>query len=477
MCHKYINQKTNLASPLYCDEIYDIVMKNKDQLNKAIDYSRDYNFDYFGFKVLERSYLLRLNGLIVERPQQLFLRVGLGIHKSDIDAVISTYNYLSQGYFIHATPTLFNAASTFPQLSSCFLLSMKEDSIEGIYDTLKRCALISKYAGGIGLSVNCIRASHSHIRGTNGTSNGLAPMLKVFNDTARYVDQGGGKRKGSFACYLEPWHADILDFLDLKKNTGKEELRSRDLFFALWIPDLFMERVENNQMWSLFCPNETPGLDDSWGEDFEKLYFQYEGKGKARKQIRAQELWFAILESQIETGTPYMLFKDACNRKSNQQNLGTIKCSNLCTEIIQYTDANEVAVCNLASLALPKYVQNNKFNHELLYNMSYFVTKNLNKVIDVNFYPIPEAKYSNLKNRPVGLGVQGLADVFIALRLPWDSEEAAKLNREIFETIYFAAVTASKDIAKVEGPYDSYKGSPMSKGTGIKRELLFFTII
>lgn len=464
MCHKYINVKTNLPSPLYSDEIYEIVMQNKERLQKAIDYSRDYNFDYFGFKVLERSYLLRLNGNIVERPQQLFLRVGLGIHKHNIDAAIETYNYLSQGYFIHATPTLFNAASNSPQLSSCFLLSMKEDSIEGIYDTLKRCALISKFAGGIGLSVNCIRASHSHIRGTNGTSNGLVPMLKVFNDTARYVDQGGGKRKGSFAMYLEPWHADVFSFLELKKNHGKEESRARDLFYALWIPDLFMKRVEADSHWSLFCPNETPGLNETWGEEFEALYTKYEQQGKARQTIRAQELWFAILESQVETGTPYMMFKDACNRKSNQQNLGTIRCSNLCTEVVEYTDAKEVAVCNLASLALPKYIKDKQFDHKLLYKMAYLVTNNLNKVIDANYYPIPEAKYSNLKNRPIGLGVQGLADVFIALRLSWDSPEAAQLNREIFETIYFSAVTASKDIAKVEGPYASYKGSPMSKG-------------
>lgn len=465
LCHRYVNPKTNQPSPLYSDEVYKIVMENKDQLNEVVDYKRDYNFDYFGFKVLERSYLLRLNGHIIERPQHLFLRVALGIHKKDIKAAVETYQYLSQGYFIHATPTLFNASTNHPQLSSCFLLSMKEDSIEGIYDTLKRCALISKYAGGIGLSVNCIRAKNTHIRGTNGTSNGLTPMLKVFNDTARYVDQGGGKRKGSFACYLEPWHADIHDFLNLKKNTGKEESRARDLFYALWIPDLFMKRVEEDGQWSLFCPHETPGLNDTWGEEFEELYVKYEKEGKAKATIRAQDLWFSILESQIETGTPYMLFKDACNRKSNQKNAGTIRCSNLCTEVVQYTDENEVAVCNLASLALPKYVtKEGTFDHDLLFKMAVVVTKNLNKVIDQNYYPIPEAEYSNKKRRPVGLGVQGLADVFIALRYPWQSKEASQLNREIFETIYYAALVASKDLAKEHGPYEAYEGSPMSKG-------------
>eukprot|EP01114_Cavostelium_apophysatum_P003041 TRINITY_DN1276_c0_g1_i1.p1 TRINITY_DN1276_c0_g1~~TRINITY_DN1276_c0_g1_i1.p1 ORF type:complete len:831 (-),score=305.79 TRINITY_DN1276_c0_g1_i1:75-2567(-) len=460
----YVNPKTGQAAPLIAEDVNAIIQKNAEKLNSAVKYERDYLFDFFGFKTLERSYLNRLNNVIVERPQHMLMRVSVGIHKGDIDAAIETYNLMSQKYFTHATPTLFNAGTPTPQMSSCFLMTMKEDSIEGIYDTLKRCALISKSAGGIGLSVHNIRAAHSYIRGTNGTSNGLVPMLKVFNDTARYVDQGGGKRKGAFAVYLEPWHADIFEFLDLRKNTGKDEQRCRDLFFSLWVSDLFMKRVEANEDWSLFCPNEAPGLSDTWGEEFERLYESYEKKGIARKKVRAQELWYAIVESQIETGTPYMMYKDSCNRKSNQQNLGTIKSSNLCTEIVEYTSPDEIAVCNLASIALPKFVNNGKFDHQKLFEITKVITKNLNKIIDGNFYPVEEARKSNMRHRPIGLGVQGLADVFIKLRMAFDSEAAAKLNKEIFETIYFAALTASKDIAKIDGPYATYAGSPVSKG-------------
>lgn len=461
---KYIHPITKEQAPLISEEVYKVVMENKEELNKAVDHQRDLTFEYFGFMTLSRSYLLKLNGKTHERPQHMFMRVSLGLHKSDIKAAIETYDLLSNGMFIHASPTLFNSGTPKPQLSSCFLVSMKDDSIEGIYDTLKTCALISKNAGGIGLSVHNIRAAKSYIRGTNGESNGLVPMLRVFNDTARYVDQGGGKRKGAFSVYLEPWHSDIYEFLDLKKNTGKEENRARDLFYALWISDLFMKRVMDNGNWSLFCPNECKGLSDVWGEEFEKLYIKYEKEGKARKTVKAQNLWFAILESQVETGTPYMMYKDACNSKSNQQNLGTIKSSNLCTEIVQYTSKDEVAVCNLASIALPKYVKDGKFAHQKLYDIVQVITKNLNKIIDINFYPVKEAETSNKKHRPVGMGVQGLADTFFKMRLPFDSEEAAKLNKEIFETIYFSALTASKDLAKRDGPYESFKGSPASKG-------------
>lgn len=417
-----------------------------------------------GFKTLERSYLLKIDQKVVERPQHMLMRVSVGIHKEDIDSVIETYNLMSERWFTHATPTLFNAGTPNPQMSSCFLLQIQQDSIDGIFDTLKACAKISQAAGGIGLSIHNVRSTGSYIRGTGGTSNGILPMLRVYNDTARYIDQGGGKRKGSFAIYLEPWHADIYSFLDLRKNTGKEELRARDLFTALWIPDLFMKRVEENGTWSLFCPNECPGLDDCWGEDFDNLYRRYENEGRARKTIKAQELWFRILDSQIETGTPYMLYKDACNRKSNQQNLGTIKCSNLCAEIIEYTAPDEVAVCNLASIALPKFVINGKFDHQKLFETTLVVARNLNRVIDGNSYPIPEAKKSNLLHRPMGIGVQGLADAFILLRMPFDSEAARSLNRDIFETIYFGAMTASKELAKKEGVYATYEGSPVSKG-------------
>jgi ribonucleoside-diphosphate reductase alpha chain len=462
--YTYLDPKTGERAALLADDVHTLIQDNADLLDSAIIYDRDFSYDYFGFKTLERSYLLRLHGLVVERPQHMLMRVAIGIHKSDLDSAIATYNDLSEGWYTHATPTLFNAGTPKPQMSSCFLLQLKDDSISGIYDTLKQCAQISQSAGGIGLSIHNLRAKGSYIKGTNGTSNGIVPMLRVFNDTARYVDQGGGKRKGSFAIYLEPWHADIHDFLELKKNHGKEEMRARDLFFALWIPDLFMKRVEQNGDWTLMCPNECPGLSDTWGEKFEALYEKYEAEGKGRKTIKAQELWFAVLESQIETGTPYMLFKDAANRKSNQQNLGTIKSSNLCTEIIEYTSADEVAVCNLGSIALPKYVDKGRFDHEKLFQVTYQLARNLNRVIDQNYYPIPEARRSNMRHRPIGIGVQGLADAFILMRYPFDSVEAKVLNREIFETIYYAAMTASKDLAKEEGAYETYEGSPVSKG-------------
>ncbi|WP_374164313.1 ribonucleoside-diphosphate reductase subunit alpha [Arcticibacter sp. MXS-1] len=462
--HEYIDPKTGKPAPLIADDVWAIVEKNAELLDSTIIYDRDFGFDYFGFKTLEKSYLLRLDGKIAERPQHMFMRVAVGIHKEDVDSVILTYNLMSERWFTHATPTLFNAGTPKPQMSSCFLLTMKDDSIDGIYDTLKQTAKISQSAGGIGLSIHNVRATGSYISGTNGTSNGIIPMLRVFNDTARYVDQGGGKRKGAFAIYLEPWHADIFEFLDLRKNHGKEELRARDLFYALWISDLFMKRVESNEDWSLFCPHEAPGLADCWGKEFESLYERYETEGRARKTIKAQELWFAILDAQVETGTPYLLYKDAANSKSNQQNLGTIKSSNLCTEIMEYTSADEVAVCNLASLALPRFVINGVFDHQKLYEVTYQVTVNLNRIIDHNYYPVEEARNSNMRHRPVGLGIQGLADTFILLRMPFESEEARTLNKEIFETIYFAAMTASKDLAIAEGAYESFKGSPLSQG-------------
>ncbi|MEY3845255.1 MAG: hypothetical protein RL293_1677 [Bacteroidota bacterium] len=463
--HHYIDPKTNQNASLVADDVYEIIQENKEAFDSSIIYDRDFRYDYFGFKTLSRSYLMRLNGKIAERPQQMLMRVAIGIHKHDVASAIKTYNLMSEGWFTHATPTLFNAGTPKPQMSSCFLLTMKEDSIEGIYDTLKSCAQISQSAGGIGLALHDIRATGSYIKGTNGTSNGIVPMLRVFNDTARYVDQGGGKRKGSFAMYIEPWHADVFDFLDLKKNHGKEEQRARDLFYALWIPDLFMQRVKENGDWTLMCPHECPGLSDTHSAEFEALYTKYEKEGKGRKTIKAQDLWFKILESQIETGTPYMLYKDAANAKSNQQNLGTIKSSNLCTEIIEYTAPDEIAVCNLASLALPKYVtEDGKFDHDKLFEVTYQATLNLNRIIDENFYPVEEARNSNLRHRPIGLGVQGLADAFIMMGLPFESEEARALNREVFETIYFASMSASKDLAKVEGPYETIKGSPVSKG-------------
>lgn len=464
--YNYIDPKTGDKAGLIGEDTYKIIQKHKDKLDAAIIYDRDYEFDYFGFKTLERSYLLRMDKQVVERPQQLFLRVSVGIHGEDIDSAIETYNLMSEKWFIHATPTLFNAGTPKPQLSSCFLLSMTDDSISGIFETLSRCAKISQSAGGIGLSVHNIRATGSYIKGTGGQSNGIIPMLRVFNDTARYVDQGGGKRKGAFAVYLEPWHADIFEFLDLKKNHGKEEMRARDLFYALWIPDLFMERVKDDKTWSLFCPNEAQKLYDTYGGEFESLYHQYEREGKARKTVSARELWNKILESQIETGTPYILYKDAANKKSNQKNLGTIRSSNLCTEIMEYTSKDEVAVCNLASLSLPKYVdvQRQEFDFKKLYDITRVVTRNLNKIIDINYYPIPEARYSNFKHRPIGLGVQGLADAFIMMRMPFDSIEARQLNKDIFETIYFAAMTESVALAEKLGHYESFSGSPLSKG-------------
>ncbi len=462
--YTYSNPRTGQKAPLIAKDIYKIIEKNAEMLDSTIIYDRDFDFDYFGFKTLEKGYLLKINGKVVERPQHMLMRVSVGIHRDDIDSAIETYHLMSQRWFTHATPTLFNAGTPKPQLSSCFLLTMKDDSIEGIYDTLKQCAKISQSAGGIGLSIHNIRATGSYIRGSSGTSNGIVPMLRVFNDTARYVDQGGGKRKGAFAIYLEPWHADIFDFLDLKKNHGKEEMKARDLFFALWIPDLFMKRVEQNGTWSLFCPNEAKGLADCWGEEFEKLYEKYEAEGKARKTVKAQDIWFAIMESQIETGTPYMLYKDASNSKSNQKNLGTIKSSNLCTEIVEYTSSDEVAVCNLASIALPRFVVDGEFDHAKLFEVTKVITQNLNKIIDINYYPVEEAKRSNFRHRPIGIGVQGLADVFIVLKMAFDSEEAKQLNKEIFETIYFAAVTSSKDLAKANGAYETFQGSPMSQG-------------
>ncbi len=462
--YNYVDKASGKKTPLLSDDVWQIIEENAELLDSTLIYDRDFGFDYFGFKTLEKSYLLKVEGKIAERPQHMYMRVAIGIHKEDVDSAIKTYHLMSERWFTHATPTLFNAGTPKPQMSSCFLLTMKDDSIEGIYDTLKQTARISQSAGGIGLAIHNIRATGSYIGGTNGTSNGIIPMLRVFNDTARYVDQGGGKRKGAFAVYLEPWHPDVFEFLDLRKNHGKEEMRARDLFYALWISDLFMKRVEEDGKWSLFCPNEAPGLSECWGKEFETLYAKYEQEGKARKTINAQELWFAILDAQIETGTPYMLYKDAANSKSNQQNLGTIKSSNLCTEIMEYTSPDEVAVCNLASLALPRYVINGKFDHQKLYEVTYEVTKNLNKIIDHNYYPVEEARNSNMRHRPIGIGVQGLADVFILLRLPFENELAKILNRDIFETIYFAAMTASKDLAIELGAYQTFKGSPLSKG-------------
>ena len=463
--YTYINPKTGKNASLLSKEIYGIINKNAAILDSSIIYDRDFSYDYFGFKTLEKSYLLKLKGLVVERPQHMLMRVAIGIHKEDIDAAIETYNLLSEKWFTHATPTLFNAGTPKPQLSSCFLLTMKDDSIDGIYDTLKQCAKISQSAGGIGLSIHNVRATGSYINGTNGISNGIIPMLRNFDMTARYVDQGGGKRKGSFAIYLEPWHADIFEFLQLKKNHGKEELRARDLFYAMWIPDLFMKRVEANEDWSLFSPDEAKDLHETYGDDFEKLYTKYEKEGKARKSVKAQDLWFEILESQIETGNPYILYKDAANKKSNQKNLGTIKSSNLCTEIMEYTSPDEIAVCNLASIALNKFVKEDMtYDHKKLYEITKVITKNLNKVIDVNYYPVEEARNSNMRHRPIGIGVQGLADTFILMRYAFDSKEAKKLNVEIFETIYFGAMEASMEIAKKDGAYESYKGSPVSKG-------------
>ena len=462
--HDYVNPITGKKASLISDEVYKVIKKNAEELDSKIIYNRDFGYDYFGFKTLERSYLLKINGQIAERPQHMLMRVSVGIHLDDLEAVTDTYELMSKKYFTHATPTLFNSGTPKPQMSSCFLLTMQDDSIDGIYDTLKQTAKISQSAGGIGLSIHNIRSTGSYISGTNGTSNGIVPMLRVFNDTARYVDQGGGKRKGSFAIYIEPWHSDIFDFLDLKKNHGKEEMRARDLFYAMWLPDLFMKRVEKNAKWTLMCPNECPGLYDCHGDEFDKLYLKYEKQSKGRKTIKARELWEKILESQIETGTPYMLYKDSANRKSNQKNLGTIRSSNLCTEILEYTSKDEIAVCNLASIALPMFVEKGEFNHQKLYDVTVRVTKNLNKVIDRNYYPVKEAENSNFRHRPIGLGVQGLADAFIKLRMPFTSEKAKELNQDIFETLYFAALNASVEESKKDGPYKTYKGSPISKG-------------
>ncbi|KAG8466880.1 hypothetical protein KFE25_008259 [Diacronema lutheri] len=480
--HSYVDPHTGEQAPLVSDETLALATEHAATLDDAIKHERDFEYDFFGFRTLERSYLLRMDGRVVERPQHMLMRVALGIHKSDLPAVLETYSLMSAKWFTMASPTMFNAGTRQPQMSSCFLLTMAGDSIDGIYETLTRCALISKSSGGVGLNVSSIRASGSYIRGTNGNSNGLVPMLRVFNNTARFVNQGGGKRRGSFAVYLEPWHADIFSFLDLRKNTGKEELRARDLFYALWVPDVFMKRVQADGAWPLFCPNECPGLADSCGPEFEALFLAYEAEGKARKTVKAQELWFAILDSQIETGTPYMLYKDACNLKSNQKHLGTIKGSNLCTEIIQYTSPDEVAVCNLASIALPMFVRHARtgaapsepsstlttpapeFDHAELVRVAKVCVRNLNRVIDGNYYPVPEARTSNMRHRPVGLGVQGLADTFIKMRLAFESDEARTLNRDIFESIYFGALCASCELAEELGAYASYEGSPVSQG-------------
>lgn len=464
--YSYVDPNTGKKAPMVSEETWAIIDKHKDRLNSEIIYDRDFSFNFFGFKTLERAYLFKIDGAVAERPQHMFMRVAIGIHGEDIDAAVETYNHMSLGNFTHASPTLFNSGTPRPQLSSCFLVTMSDDSIEGIYETLKTCAMISKTAGGIGLSIHNIRASGSYIAGTNGHSNGLVPMLRVYNNTARYVDQGGNKRPGAFAMYLEPWHADVFDFLEMKKNTGVEEHRARDLFYALWIPDLFMKRVEANKHWTLMCPNECPGLSDCWGAEFEALYEKYEREGKGRKVVDAQKLWFAIIDSQIETGTPYILYKDACNSKSNQQNLGTIHCSNLCTEIVEYSSPDEVAVCNLASIALNQFVdeKTRTFDFKELHRITKIVTRNLNRIIDINYYPVPQARKSNLAHRPIGIGCQGLADAFILMRLPFTSPGARLLNKQIFETLYHASLEASMELAKAHGPYDSYKGSPVSEG-------------
>lgn len=479
--YHYVNPEINTHCPMVSEETYNIVQANKEKLDGAVIYSRDFEYHYFGFKTLERSYLLKINDKPAERPQQMLMRVSVGIHGEDIDAAIETYNLMSEKWFTHASPTLFNAGTPRPQMSSCFLLAMQSDSIEGIFDTLKQCAVISKWAGGIGVHIHCIRCAGTYIAGTNGHSNGIIPMLRVFNNTARYVDQGGNKRPGSIAVYLEPWHADIFEFLDLKKNTGKEEHRARDLFLAMWVCDLFMKRVETKGTWSLMCPHECKGLSDCWGEEFEKLYTKYEDEGKFRKQVPAQKLWYAILDSQVETGTPYMVYKDHCNRKSNQQNLGTIKCSNLCTEIVEYTAPDEIAVCNLASIAINKFVNVKKetitlpsgetkivksgtFDFNKLKEVTKVATRNLNRVIDRNFYPAEEARRSNMRHRPIGIGIQGLADAFILMRYPYESEESVLLNKQVFETIYYGALEASCELAEKYGTYETYPGCPVSKG-------------
>ena len=465
--YEYVNPRTGKHSPMISNETYKVVMDNKDTLNSAISYERDFHYNFFGFKTLERSYLLRINGKVAERPQHMLMRVAVGIHGADIDAAIETYNYMSEKAFTHASPTLFNAGTPNPQMSSCFLVAMKDDSIEGIYDTLKTCAMISKTAGGIGLNIHCIRATGSYIAGTNGVSNGIVPMLRVYNNTARYVDQGGNKRPGAFAIYLEPWHSDIFEFIDLRKNHGKDEVRARDLFLALWVPDLFMKRVQNNEDWSLMCPAEAPGLAECYGDEFEQLYERYEREGRAKRAVNAQKLWYAILEAQIETGNPFILYKDSANRKSNQKNLGTIRSSNLCTEIIEYSSPEETAVCNLASIALPTFVEGTTtktYNFQRLHDVAKVVTRNLNRIIDINYYPVESARRSNMRHRPIGIGVQGLADAFMIMGYPFDSAEARHLNVQIFETIYHAALERSCELAAEHGTYESYEGSPASQG-------------
>jgi len=445
-------------------DYYNIICENQIAFQTMLDFSRDYCIDYFGFKTLERSYLMRVDDVIVERPQHMWLRVSIAIHGNNLDLVKETYDLMSQKYFTHATPTLFNAGTKHQQLSSCFLVAMKEDSIDGIYDTLKECAQISKHAGGIGLHIHNVRASGTHIQGTGGSSNGIVPMLRVFNETARYVDQGGGKRNGSFSIYLSPDHADIEAWLELKRNTGDESVKARDLFYGLWVSDLFMERVEKDQPWSLFCPHQCPGLNDVYGNDYRTLYESYESQKKAIKTIQARSLWFKILDSQMETGTPSLLYKDACNLKSNQKNIGTIKSSNLCTEIIQYSDKNETAVCNLASISLSTFVNNGVFNYGKLYDVTKVVARNLDRLIDINYYPTEPAKRSNMKHRPLGIGVQGLADAFFLMNVAFHSEEALKINKLIFETMYYAAIETSVELAKEHGPYETFQGSPLSRG-------------
>lgn len=462
--YDYVDQATGENASMIAEDVYRMVQENAETLDAAIDHQADYSYDYFGFKTLEKSYLLRKNGKVVERPQYLLMRVAVGIHKENLEKVLETYRLLAEKYYTHASPTLFNAGTRKAQMSSCFLVAMKDDSLDAIYETLKECALISKSGAGLGLHIHNIRSKGTYIKGTNGRSNGIIPMLRVYNETARYVDQGGGKRKGAFAVYLEPWHAEIFEFLDLRKNHGKEEMRARDIFTALWIPDLFMKRVKENGQWPLFSPNEVPGLTDSHSEKFEELFLQYEAAGKARRVVPAQELWFAILQSQIETGTPFMMYKDSANRKSNQQNLGTIKSSNLCTEIVEYSSPDETAVCNLASIALPRFLINDQFDHQKLFDVTYKIVESLNRVIDGNYYPTEPTRNSNLKHRPIGLGVQGLADLLIMLRYPFESSVAKKLNREIFETIYYAAMKSSVDLARREGAYESFVGSPLSRG-------------
>ena len=466
--HDYVNPKTGRPSSMISEETFNTVMKHRELLDSTIIYERDFHYNFFGFKTLERSYLLRINGKVAERPQHMLMRVAVGIHGEDIESAIETYNYMSEKAFTHASPTLFNAGTPNPQMSSCFLVSMKEDSIEGIYDTLKTCAMISKTAGGIGLNIHNIRGTGSYIAGTNGVSNGIVPMLRVFNNTARYVDQGGNKRPGAFAIYLEPWHPDVFEFVDLRKNHGKDEVRARDLFLAMWVPDLFMKRVEKNEDWSLMCPAEAPGLADCYGEEFEELYERYEREGRAKRSVKAQKLWYAILEAQIETGNPFMLYKDAANRKSNQKNLGTIKSSNLCTEIMEYSSPEETAVCNLASIALPTFIEGTGaskiYNFQRLHDVAKVVCKNLNRIIDINYYPVPSARRSNMRHRPIGIGVQGLADAFMIMGYPFDSQEARRLNLQIFETIYHAALERSCELAEQYGTYETYQGSPASQG-------------